>query len=299
MFEDRCVGAMLGLALGDAYGAPFEGGILERSLWALIGKTLSRHRRFTDDTQMALDVAQCLINSRPINQTELARMLANNYRWSRGYGPGAARTLGLIRRGKDWRIANRSQYQEGSLGNGAAIRVLPVALTYTRLATVRSEALNSADVTHCHPEAKECAWLIACAASGLLAGQSLRDSLVAASLSCECDAIAKRIHILIELFDSPELTPQQIVSRFGSSVIARESVFCALYLANFTLDKSFDTLLACARKCGGDVDSVSAMAGALWGAANGAAKLPPQLLANLEGKVTIELMAKALCGLHS
>ena len=48
---NRFFGSLLGLALGDAFGALFEGGILERAVWAFIG-TRNGKRRWTDDTQM-------------------------------------------------------------------------------------------------------------------------------------------------------------------------------------------------------------------------------------------------------
>ena len=38
MKTDRIIGSVLGLALGDAFGAPYEGGIAERAAWALIGR---------------------------------------------------------------------------------------------------------------------------------------------------------------------------------------------------------------------------------------------------------------------
>lgn len=37
-------------------------------------------------------------------------------------------------------------------------------------------------------------------------------------------------------------------------------------------------MMAFAIACGGDVDTIAAMAGAMWGAANGASKLPVFLL---------------------
>ncbi len=37
MKTHRITGSILGLALGDAFGAPFEGGPVERAVWLLIG----------------------------------------------------------------------------------------------------------------------------------------------------------------------------------------------------------------------------------------------------------------------
>ena len=99
--EQRCRGAVFGLALGDALGAPHEGGPVERLLWRWLGSTRDGRRRFTDDTQMALDLADSLLRCGKVDQDDLAATFANSYRWSRGYGPTAARVLKRIRGGLD------------------------------------------------------------------------------------------------------------------------------------------------------------------------------------------------------
>ena len=75
---------MLGLAYGDALGAPYEGGVLERLLWRLIGRTGKGEIRWTDDTQMAVDVAEVLLSCGSVEQQKLAEQFARSYRWSRG-----------------------------------------------------------------------------------------------------------------------------------------------------------------------------------------------------------------------
>jgi ADP-ribosylglycohydrolase len=47
-------------------------------------------------------------------------------------------------------------------------------------------------------------------------------------------------------------------------------------------------------ECGGDVDTIGAMAGAIWGAANGARKLPALALVNLEQRERLTSLAVAL-----
>lgn len=89
----RSVGCLVGLALGDAACAPFEGGVVERALWRLIGRTRDGKQRYTDDTQMSLDLAETLISGQGnLDQQALADAFASGYRWSRGYGPGAAKS---------------------------------------------------------------------------------------------------------------------------------------------------------------------------------------------------------------
>ena len=127
--RDRITGSILGLALGDAFGAPHEGGILERLLWSLLGRRGGR-RRWTDDTRMSLDIMESLIACNRIDQDDLSRRFAQSYQWSRGYGPGAARLLKRIRKGESWQEVVYSVYPDGSFGNGAAMRAPVVGLFF-------------------------------------------------------------------------------------------------------------------------------------------------------------------------
>jgi poly(ADP-ribose) glycohydrolase ARH3 len=116
---DRFEGCLLGLALGDALGACYEGGLAERILWSLIGSTKQGHMRWTDDTQMSVDIAESLVAKGEMDADDLALRFAGSYRWNRGYGPSAAKLLKRIAGGADWRQANRWVHPEGSYGNGA------------------------------------------------------------------------------------------------------------------------------------------------------------------------------------
>lgn len=104
-------GCFLGLAIADAYGARFEGGLIERLLWQAIGKTQDGKMRYTDDTQMSIDVASSFIQNDGFNQEHLAATFAKNYSWSRGYGPAAAWLLKKIKKGANWRDVNRVKFK--------------------------------------------------------------------------------------------------------------------------------------------------------------------------------------------
>ena len=123
--EDRFVGSLLGLALGDAVGAPHEGSLGPRLVWKLLGIGRSRLLRTTDDTEMAVLLAGSLAEHGGVEPDALARTWAHGASWTRGYGPGARAVLARIRAGEDWRTANRSAFPEGSFGNGAAMRAAP------------------------------------------------------------------------------------------------------------------------------------------------------------------------------
>ncbi len=74
MHIDQYQGCFLGLALGDTLGAPYEGGPLERLLWKSIGKTKDGKLRYTDDTQMSIDIAASFLKHNAISQDHLARL---------------------------------------------------------------------------------------------------------------------------------------------------------------------------------------------------------------------------------
>jgi poly(ADP-ribose) glycohydrolase ARH3 len=64
-----------------------------------------------------------------------------------------------------------------------------------------------------------------------------------------------------------------VAQRLGHGVAAHESVITAIYAALCHLDADFLDLLAFVAGLGGDVDTLGAMAGAIWGAHRGAAGL--------------------------
>jgi ADP-ribosylglycohydrolase len=89
--EDKFVGSMLGLALGDALGAPHEGGPIARTAWWALGVGKGGVLRWTDDTEMAVWLARSLIENRGLDPDHLARTWAGEADWKRGYGSGARR----------------------------------------------------------------------------------------------------------------------------------------------------------------------------------------------------------------
>lgn len=295
--EERCRGAVLGLALGDALGAPHEGGPIERMLWRVIGSTRDGRRRFTDDTQMALDLADSLLRCGKVDQDDLAKTFAGSYRWSRGYGPAAARVLKRIRSGRDWREANRSVHRTGSFGNGGAMRAPIVGVFFhAQPENLVTAARQTAEVTHAHPLAMDGAAMIAVATSAALAGADARTLLDRARQVATQPEYAERFAIAAEwLTANAPVSPREVRARLGMGIAALASCVTALYLAGRFRDQPFEAMLAFAAAAGGDVDTVSAMAGALWGAANGAAKLPAAAIARLEAADQLDSVARQLC----
>lgn len=275
---------MLGVALADAWGAPYEGGLLERLLWRVIGTRQGR-RRWTDDTQMTFDVAASLADVQGIDQDDLAARFARSYQWSRGYGPGAARILKRIHRGEHWTTASRAVYAQGSYGNGAAMRSVPIGLFFAARGTnaVIKAAQSAAEITHAHPQGKEGAVLIALVAG--LVFNSLSPSEIWTAIKAETwsPVLSDKLAIAEQwLSNKQPVEPSRVARQLGRSMTAANSCPTAVYIALRHLSKPFAELLDFARRVGGDVDTIGAMAGGLWGAARGLGALPIEQLAGLE-----------------
>ncbi|MBF2053496.1 MAG: ADP-ribosylglycohydrolase family protein [Candidatus Sericytochromatia bacterium] len=294
--ENAYRGCLLGLALGDAAGAPYEGGPLERALWGLLGHTRTGKHRWTDDTQMTLDLGESLLVCQGLNPDHLAEAFARSYRWHRGYGPGMARLLKRIRRGESWQQANRAVYPDGSFGNGAAMRAPVLALFYfSQPAELLAAARQSAEITHAHPLGVAGAVLLASATAALLRGSSDLD-FIAQAVKDAAAPVFETQWQEIQGWQAAGHLPEarELARSLGNGMTAASSCMTALYLAWRFRALPFEDLLHFARRLGGDVDTLCAMSGALWGAANGAEALPQERLQRLEQLERLQALADAL-----
>lgn len=173
--RDSYRGALIGTAIGDALGRPAEG----RDPHALRERygRLAEFQRWsgwkdgptgtvTDDTQMTMCVAECLVaNDGWIDPADLARRFVDWLPVGRGKGHACTEAVSALLRGVPW-------YKAGvrSAGNGAAMRAAPVGLAHVdSLEALRKDAALSAVVTHADPTAVASAvahaWLVAHLAS--------------------------------------------------------------------------------------------------------------------------------------
>lgn len=291
--HDQFAGCLLGLALGDALGAPFEGGFLERALWRLIGRTREGHRRWTDDTQMAIDLAESLLQCKGLDPSQLARRFAGSYHWSRGYGRGTARTLARLRRGEAWSTAARAVEPDGSFGNGAAMRSPVLALFFLDdVDALISSARASAAVTHAHPLGIEGAVLMAVATRAFLYRAPASQVLDTVREHCPSREIREKLDLARSWLENGEFpSAARVVAALGNGTTVPASCATALYVALRHVGGRFDDMMQFVISCGGDTDTIGSMAGALWGAFHGAARLPGVAI---ENRARIEALASEL-----
>lgn len=276
-------GCLLGLACGDALCAPYEGGTLERLLWRMIGKTTQGKWRYTDDTQMTLDIATTFLKYGYLDQEALAQQFAHSYQWSRGYGPAASRILTGIKHGKSWQTLNRKQYKDGSFGNGAAMRAAILGLIHHRnKAQLVIDCIKVSEITHCHPLAIDGARVMA-----FLIYELLQDTTPSIALGntlqlLETPEFQKIMLKVLDHLNAPTLSTKQIRQYFGNSISAISSVPSAVYIGLHFADKPFTEVISTCQQLGGDTDTIAAMAGAIWGTINGSEGIPSTYLHAIE-----------------
>ena len=293
----RFEGALLGLALGDACGAPYEGGVFERLAWRLITLGARGELRWTDDTQLSLCTAESIIATGKIDSDDLAKRFSRAYRWSRGYGPGMAKVLKKISRGERWERASVSVYPSGSFGNGGAMRSPVVGLyCWQRPETLGDCIAASVRTTHAHPLAIEGALIVATATMLAVSGATTGTILDAVAKCCVSEPFSTRMDIMQRwLSAGSDARPREVVNKLGNGISAVDSCMTAVYLALRYMESAFRDMLDFARSCGGDVDTISAMSGAIWGAGNGIDGLPSADLDRLERRDVILGLARDLC----
>ncbi|MDD5627785.1 MAG: ADP-ribosylglycohydrolase family protein [Elusimicrobia bacterium] len=292
--QERFAGSLLGAALGDALGAPYEGGPVEKLAWRLICLPHAGTLRWTDDTQMSMALAESLIARSGVDCDHLAKLWAERMEVLRGYGPSTRRILLAVRAGKPWREASRATFPQGSFGNGAAMRAAPLGLFFHRdPAALEDAAARASLITHAHPLGVEGGVLMARAAASALApefaAKPFLESLLAGAKAPE---YRTRLEQAAAWLGQP---PQaaQVRERLGNSVRAHESVVTALHVfCRHTED--FAAMAEYSISLAGDTDTILSMAGALFGARNGVQALPRELLARLEAREEIERLARRL-----
>jgi len=281
---EQFAGCLLGLAVGDAVGAPYEGLSADNIFWGygtgpdLLEPPPDEPLRYTDDTEMMVAVAETLADRGQVVEGPLCRAFAANYHPERGYGRGARLVLEAMAGGRDWQKVAASHFPGGSYGNGAAMRVAPVGLLFCHdLDRVTEEARLSALPTHVHPLGIEGAQLLAVAvALALRPGPLGRKAFYR-----ELRRRARSEEFRWALSAAARLRPGDTISFLGSSLEAHRSVVTAI--ACFTCSpSSYEGAVARAIGLGDDTDTLAAMSGALVGAHLGVAAIPPRLLDRLE-----------------
>jgi len=124
---------------------------------------------------MACSVVEALQQKGQVDPDDLFQRFFLRYQADphRGYGPGMILLFHQVERGMAWEKAVRELFGEGSLGNGAAMRVAPLGAYFAEdYAQVVTQAQASARTTHTHPEGIAGAVAVALAAAAAVRGEA-------------------------------------------------------------------------------------------------------------------------------
>ena len=300
--RSKFVGALIGTAVGDALGAPFQG--RHRVTFEEIEEVAEGLRvlTYTDDTHMMIGIAESLIRVRGFDGKDMMQTFIRNYELEpyRGYGPGPPYIFRLVRSGEAWNQAAQKLYPGGSYGNGAAMRIAPVGvLCHDNPSLLREIADESSQLTHTHDLGKEGAALQAYAvalAASLEPPLTLDRSQFLAKLTAFVqDGVYKqKLSSLERILTSPDKS--KVVAELGNGIEAFNSVPTAIY--SFLLEpESFGQAVFNAISLGGDTDTIGAMTGAISGAYLGIESIPLGWRSKLENEPYIAGLADQLFSL--
>ncbi|MFC9692003.1 ADP-ribosylglycohydrolase family protein [Kribbella sp. NPDC056951] len=301
--RDRALGALYGLAIGDALGMPTQSlsradiaqryGVVDRLLPGAADQPIAPDMpagTVTDDTEQALLLARLLVEGDgKLDPHGFAEALQS---WEQDMiRRGSLDLLGpSTKRALDRLAAGEPAEQTGRDGttNGAAMRVAPVGIAFAG-DSLLDAVVESCRVTHNTGLGIGAAAAVAAAVSAGVAGAALPEAVAAAEEAATTGgqrghwvaggSIAARLRWVRGWVH--DLTPAELVPALdevvGTSVAANESVIAAFALVE-VLGNDVRAALTTAASLGGDTDTIAAICGAVLGAHHGMSGLPADLL---------------------
>lgn len=300
--ENQFLGALLGMAIGDALGAPVSG-VTREQIAARFG-TIDRYQsaptsgddeshpgEFTDESEFAL----CIVESMTANRgrfdpetagVRLVHLAAGpSRRWMQ---PATAAALDAAADSLDFEVP---LHEDGEATGDVAARGVPIGLLHAvgrfDPQRLRADAEAVVRLTHGGPAAINAATGVAYAVRLAATGQPRATWARETADFLGAGQLAERLHDLDGLLEGQPVA--DVLARTGTGLAAVESVPASLAAA--MLESVFEDAVFAAVNAGGATDTVGALTGALAGAANGASGIPQELIDGLEGRIYVSLAA--------
>ncbi|XP_055549914.1 ADP-ribosylhydrolase ARH3-like [Wyeomyia smithii] len=340
LLKSKFYGSLIGVLIGDCCGAPFEGQLMDSGSKLVLKNYLNKlegpffkapYKKFTDDTALTICVADALLDSKGFSQKQLAKNFVLEYYKDtrRGYGSAVVDVFAKLRATKMADPTGPAYAQfggNGSYGNGAAMRVTPIALfcANSNKAHLMKLVQEASLVTHTNVLGINGAILQALAIRQCLQLDpnetldrkkylsELKEDIVIleknndADLDSNYNAYEKQLNAVQLLLEGDvEPSDENVLNMLGHSTEALYSVptalFCFLRCTSGSLkdkdQRSFRDTLEYAISLGGDTDTIASMACALSGAYFGDAAVVENLLKHCERSEDIRKIADQLFSL--
>ena len=274
--QSRAIASFLGLAIGDALGAPVE--FKEPGEFEPV--TGYRHSYvwqtppgyWTDDTSMAICLAECIVERNTVDPKDLLERFGRWYKLGENSSTGRCFDIGNTTRTnieaylkKGQTVAPNLHYQSG---NGGIMRLSPVAITWwhnirwaAQMAEVQSVTTHgSLECVTCARELTE--WLV----------KAINGDQVHAQLNASLARL-----------------PAASISNSGR---AQDTLLAAKWCVATT--DSFESAVLKAVNLGGDADTIGAVTGQLAGAVYGVESIPSTWMRDLHDVARLTDLAEQL-----
>ncbi len=273
--RQRAIGSILGLAIGDALGAPFEFRRARDVPDPVPAFELPWMGRppgsWTDDTAMARNLWRSLIEHG--GELVLADVLDRHLAWLATGPPdvGNQTRAALAEAARGTAEPARAVFDrrgpEVSAGNGSVMYCAPLGVARARAPDrLHVEAPALSQLTHWDERCRTACLAVTLAAAALVRGEAPRDAVIASVSACGGLAGAEELEYLVDhagrerSIDGPEMGFTLFAAGIALQVVGEE--------------RGFEDGLRAVVALGGDTDTNGAVAGALLGACHGAAVIP-------------------------
>jgi len=293
--RNRCVGAIVGFAVGDALGMPVE--FLSREqIRRYYGKPVSGFIKahpghasdflpegsYTDNTQTMLATAECLIECRKMDPARHADALLS---WSQNTVPHRTPSTANLRACKH--LSNGRPWNKSgvfSSGCSAAMRMTPIGLFFSRFPeTLTRAAVDNCIITHNEPRARAASVCVAYLTARLI--QSDERSWPGDQVLETADHIARLDKDLAAVLrwstQITHLPPEQALFEIGASSDAIETIPAAVYCF-LKHPRNFSAAVLPAVNVGEAADAIAALTGSFVGALAGVEAIEKQWLSDVE-----------------
>lgn len=307
--RDKIRGMFLGVAIGDAFGMPFESKKYEnikdlKRTNAYRSSTRGKKGSFTDDTQLTLATALAILEAGEINMDKIAEYHVRAYKESTsGWGGTTRDAVKKISEGVHWTKSGEFIGQENrGFGNGVAMKVAPLAAYFAltnEVDNIEKILVDFAAMTHqtsvavssCFAHVEALGYCLKETVDGFRTREFLEDTVNASEYGRRYfpdtlkDDLSNRLKSIRKIYDIPDLLfdDAYLVSEFGAGtcyVYDSLPFSYAFFLRGpFSIESMYDVAYV-----GGDADTNASFVASMIGAICGASIFPKALIQGLEAK---------------
>ena len=308
--QSRVLGCLMGCAVGDALGAPFEGywdhQLPRKSvLMARFAEVEGYPRgQYTDDTQLTLATVESIVGRDRLDPVDIALAIATLWKNHSVVGPGGSCTFAanaFLKTG-DWTTCGAPV---GQAGNGTAMRTAAIGLYFLRdPEQLSSDVALVSRITHHDPRSVAGGVAIAKAAQWLATTEAINEvvfceAMADAMLPFDAAFAALVEQLPIRLGEDRDTaihaiawagSPKPEFSRPIITPFVVPTVLASLWIV-LRNPNSWEDAVAEAIHLGGDVDTLGAIVGALMGARLGIESIPKHLTESVLNSEKIRILA--------